>query len=65
MPKSGAGNGNDGGRGVGRRCAAVYGTSLYPTALRITGNPPDAEDLVQEALAKALAASGRFQPART
>ena len=39
-----------------------YGTSLYPAALRITGNPPDAEDLVQETLAKALAASGRFQP---
>jgi RNA polymerase sigma-70 factor (ECF subfamily) len=38
-----------------------YGTSLYPAALRITGNPPDAEDLVQETLAKALAASGRFQ----
>jgi RNA polymerase sigma-70 factor (ECF subfamily) len=39
-----------------------YGTSLYPAALRITGNPLDAEDLVQETLAKALAASGRFQP---
>ena len=27
-----------------------YGTSLYPAALRITGNPPDAEDLVLEGL---------------
>ena len=39
-----------------------YGTSLYPAALRMTRNPPDAEDLVQETFAKALAASGRFQP---
>jgi RNA polymerase sigma-70 factor, ECF subfamily len=40
----------------------VYGMSLYPAALRMTRNAPDAEDLAQETFAKALAASGRFQP---
>ena len=40
----------------------VYGMSLYPAALRMTRNAPDAEDLLQETFAKALAASGRFQP---
>jgi RNA polymerase sigma-70 factor (ECF subfamily) len=39
----------------------AYGTSLYPAALRMTGNGPDAEDLVQETFVKALAASERFQ----
>jgi RNA polymerase sigma-70 factor, ECF subfamily len=39
----------------------AYTTSLYPAALRMTRNGPDAEDLVQETFAKALAASGRFQ----
>jgi RNA polymerase sigma-70 factor (ECF subfamily) len=40
----------------------AYATSLYPAAVRITGNAPDAEDLVQETFIKALTASGRFQP---
>jgi RNA polymerase sigma-70 factor (ECF subfamily) len=40
----------------------MYATSLYPAALRMTRNAPDAEDLVQETFAKALAASARFQP---
>ena len=39
----------------------AYAASLYPAALRITGNAPDAEDLLQETLAKALAASGQFE----
>jgi RNA polymerase sigma-70 factor, ECF subfamily len=40
----------------------AYATSLYPAALRITRNTPDAEDLVQETFAKALTASGQFRP---
>jgi RNA polymerase sigma-70 factor, ECF subfamily len=39
----------------------AYGMSLYPAALRMTRNAPDAEDLVQETFVKALAASERFQ----
>ncbi len=39
----------------------AYGTSLYPAALRMTRNAPDAEDLVQETFVKALASSERFQ----
>jgi RNA polymerase sigma-70 factor, ECF subfamily len=40
----------------------AYASSLYPAALRITRNTPDAEDLVQETFAKALTASGQFRP---
>jgi RNA polymerase sigma-70 factor, ECF subfamily len=40
----------------------AYTTSLYPAAVRITGNAADAEDLVQETFIKALAASERFRP---
>ena len=40
----------------------AYATSLYPAAVRITGNAPDAEDLMQETFIKALTASARFQP---
>lgn len=40
----------------------AYAASLYPAALRITHNVLDAEDLVQETFAKALAALDRFEP---
>ena len=36
----------------------MYATSLYPAALRMTPNAPDAEDLVQETLAKAPGNTG-------
>src|SRR5438045_8949560 len=36
--------------------------SLYRTALRLTGVPADAEDLVQETYLKAFRASNRFEP---
>ncbi|MGA3152108.1 MAG: sigma-70 family RNA polymerase sigma factor [Streptosporangiaceae bacterium] len=39
-----------------------YMTQLYPAALRLTRNPSDAEDLVQETLAKAYAAFHQFTP---
>jgi RNA polymerase sigma-70 factor, ECF subfamily len=39
-----------------------HAAGLYPAACRMTRNPTDAEDLVQETFAKALAASGRLQP---
>ena len=40
----------------------TYAASLYPAALRMTRDAPDAEDLVQETFAKAFAASDRFEP---
>ena len=38
-----------------------YARQLHSTALRLTGNPADAEDLVQETYAKAYAGFGTFQ----
>jgi RNA polymerase sigma-70 factor (ECF subfamily) len=39
-----------------------YLEPLYATALRLTRNRPDAEDLVQDTLVKALRFSSRFEP---
>jgi RNA polymerase sigma-70 factor, ECF subfamily len=36
--------------------------SLYGAGLRLTGNPADAEDLVQDTYLKAFRASGQFEP---
>jgi RNA polymerase sigma-70 factor, ECF subfamily len=39
-----------------------HAARLYGMALRLTRNPADAEDLVQETWLKAFAASGQFRP---
>jgi RNA polymerase sigma-70 factor, ECF subfamily len=39
-----------------------YMRKLYPAALRMTRNPSDAEDLLQETFARAYAAFHQFQP---
>ena len=44
------------------RDAMPYLDQLYSAALRYTRNPADAEDLVQEAFAKAFSAFHQFQP---
>jgi RNA polymerase sigma-70 factor, ECF subfamily len=40
------------------RDALPYLDKMYPAELRLTGNPADAEDLVQETFTKAYAAFG-------
>jgi len=39
-----------------------YLGQLYPAALRMTRNPADAEDLVQDTLAKAYTAFAQYTP---
>jgi RNA polymerase sigma-70 factor (ECF subfamily) len=47
------------------RDALQYLDQLYSAALRMTRNPTDAEDLVQETFAKAFASFHQYEPART
>jgi RNA polymerase sigma-70 factor, ECF subfamily len=42
--------------------ALPYSTQLYGTALRLTGNRADAEDLVQDTYLRAYAGFGTFEP---
>src|SRR5947209_14340717 len=42
--------------------ALGYIDSLYRTALRLTRNPADAEDLVQDTYLKAFRSADRFEP---
>jgi RNA polymerase sigma-70 factor (ECF subfamily) len=49
-------------REIFARDALPYLDQLYSAALRYTRNPSDAEDLVQEAYAKAYSAFHQFQP---
>jgi RNA polymerase sigma-70 factor (ECF subfamily) len=44
------------------REALAWMDSLYGTALRLTANPSDAEDLVQDTYLKAFRAAASFQP---
>ncbi len=44
------------------RDALPYLGQMYPAALRMTRNPADAEDLVQETFTRAYAAFGQFEP---
>jgi RNA polymerase sigma-70 factor (ECF subfamily) len=42
----------------------AYGNRLYAFALRLTGSPPDAEEIAQDAFVRAYQALRRYEPAR-
>ena len=48
-------------RAIGRE-ALAYADALFNLARYLTGNGPDAEDLVQETYARALRAASQFEP---
>ena len=54
--------GGSGPRAAFEREALACLDSLYGAGLRLTGNPADAEDLVQDTYLKAFRASNQFEP---
>ncbi len=52
----------DGRRAAFEREALVHLDAVYRVALRLAGNPADAEDLVQETMLKAYRSWNQFQP---
>ena len=55
-------NGGSGPEAAFEREALACLDSLYGAGLRLTGNPADAEDLVQDTYLKAFRASNQFEP---
>lgn len=63
VPRDSRAAGAGGGRSVPFDAEALsFVDSLYGTAMRLTRNPADAEDLVQNTYVKAFRFSDRFQP---